>query len=148
MGDCVRNCKRISVVEGSGSSTSMAVSKKRRIIGLTSSDLELGENCSCVESPVKTVSPANAGAENAGDLCRSFCTDQFPVSCCSSNESSEVVRESLRLIDLEVNFSKTECTSIWFLLLSVWLLRKRTKKESKTKFKLTSAPLLSFFGYF
>ena len=48
MGDCVRNCKRISVVEGSGSSTSMAVSKKRRIIGLTSSDLELGENCLCV----------------------------------------------------------------------------------------------------
>uniref|UniRef100_A0A2N9HU62 Cyclin-dependent kinase inhibitor n=1 Tax=Fagus sylvatica TaxID=28930 RepID=A0A2N9HU62_FAGSY len=107
MGDCVRNCKRISVVEGSGSSTSMAVSKKRRIIGLTSSDLELGENCLCVDSPVKTVSPANSGAENAGDLCRSFCTDQFPVSCCSSNESSEVVRESLRLIDLEAKSFET-----------------------------------------
>ena len=60
MGDCVRNCKRISVVEGSGSSTSMAVSKKRRIIGLTSSDLELRQNCFCVDSLVKTVSPANS----------------------------------------------------------------------------------------
>uniref|UniRef100_A0A2N9IXE8 Retrotransposon Copia-like N-terminal domain-containing protein n=1 Tax=Fagus sylvatica TaxID=28930 RepID=A0A2N9IXE8_FAGSY len=55
MGDCMRNCKRISVVEGSGSSTSMAVSKKRRIIGLTSSDLELKENCLCMDSPMKTI---------------------------------------------------------------------------------------------
>ncbi|GMY06894.1 cyclin-dependent kinase inhibitor 7-like isoform X2 [Fagus crenata] len=107
----------------------MAVSKKRRIIGLTSSDLELEENCLCVDSPVKTVSPAISAGENTCDLCRSFCTDQFPVSCCLSNESSEVVRESLRLIDLEVNFSKTECTSIWFAFLSVWLLRKRNEKE-------------------
>ena len=129
MGHCVRNCKRISVVEGSGSSTSMVVSKKRRIIGLTLSDLELGENCLCVDSPVKPVSLANSVGENIGDLCRSFCTDQIPMSCCSSNESSEVVRESLRLIDLEVNFLKTICTSIWFAFLSVWLLRKQNEKE-------------------
>ena len=132
MGDCVRNCKRISVVEGSSSSTSMAVSKKRRIIGLTSSDLDLRQNCFCVDSPVKTVSPTNSAGENTDDLCKSFCTDQFSVSCCLSNESSEVVKESLRLIDLE-NFSKTECGSIYFAFLSIWLLRKRNEKGKKNE---------------
>ena len=104
MGDCVRNFKRIAVVDGSGSgsSTTMAVSKKRRIIGLTSADAELHDARFCFDLPEKTV--YSGGVMNAGDLCTSFCMDQSPVSCCSSNESSEVVRDGFSLIDLEVNF--------------------------------------------
>nr|XP_023912856.1 cyclin-dependent kinase inhibitor 7-like isoform X1 [Quercus suber] len=107
MGDCVRNFKRIAVVDGSGSgsSTAMVVSKKRRIIGLTSSDVELHDARFCFDSPEKTV---NSGrVMNAGDLCTSFCMDQFPVSCCSSNESSEVVRDGFSLIDLEAKGFET-----------------------------------------
>ncbi|XP_075673339.1 cyclin-dependent kinase inhibitor 7 isoform X1 [Castanea sativa] len=107
MGDCVRNCKRITVVDGSGSgtNTTMAVSKKRRIIGLTSLDAELHDARFCFDSPEKTVN--SGGVMNAGDLCTSFCMDQFPVSCCSSNESSEFVRDGFRLMDLEAKSFET-----------------------------------------
>ncbi|XP_050262201.1 cyclin-dependent kinase inhibitor 7-like isoform X2 [Quercus robur] len=111
MGDCVRNFKRIAVVDGSGSgsSTTMAVSKKRRIIGLTSSDVELHDARFCFDSPEKTVN--SGGVMNAGDLCTSFCMDQFPVSCCSSNESSEVVRDGFSLIDLAKSFETVDSTT-------------------------------------
>ncbi|KAL4615471.1 hypothetical protein ACB092_07G127200 [Castanea dentata] len=107
MGDCVRNCKRITVVDGSGSgsNTTMAVSKKRRIIGLTSLDAELHDARFCFDSPEKTVN--SGGVMNAGELCTSFCMDQFPVSCCSSNESSEFVRDGFRLMDLEAKSFET-----------------------------------------
>ena len=93
MDDCVRSCKRNAVEDGS--SAGAAVSKKRRVVGLASSNVELENQSLCMEY---------SGGMNAGDLCSSFCTDQFPASCCSSNESSEVVRDNLRLLDLEVNF--------------------------------------------
>ncbi|KAK9988352.1 hypothetical protein SO802_028591 [Lithocarpus litseifolius] len=114
MGDCVRNCKRIAAVDGSGSgsgsSTTMGVSKKRRIIGLTSSDVELHDARFCFDSPEKTVN--FGGVMNAGDLCTSFCMDQFPVSCCSSNESSEVFRNGFSLIDLEAkSFESVDSTT-------------------------------------
>ncbi|XP_030942586.1 cyclin-dependent kinase inhibitor 7-like isoform X2 [Quercus lobata] len=111
MGDCVRNFKRIAVLDGSGSgsSTTMAVSKKRRIIGLTSSDVELHDARFCFDSPEKTVN--SGGVMNAGDLCTSFCMDQFPVSCCSSNESSEVVRDGFSLIDLAKSFETVDSTT-------------------------------------
>ena len=126
MGDCVRNLKRIAVVDGSGSgsSTTMAVSKKRRIIGLTSADAELHDARFCFDLPEKTV--YSGGVMNAGDLCTSFCMDQSPVSCCSSNESSEVVRDGFSLIDLEVNFWE-----ILSPLLSVWLPRKKNKQKKQ-----------------
>ncbi|XP_062177591.1 cyclin-dependent kinase inhibitor 7 isoform X2 [Alnus glutinosa] len=94
-GDCVRNCKRNAVVEGS--STGAAVAKRRRVVGFASPNVELENQRLCMDS----------GGMNAGDLCSSFCTDQFPSSCCSSNESSEVMRDNLRRLDLEAKSSET-----------------------------------------
>ncbi|XP_059433431.1 cyclin-dependent kinase inhibitor 7-like [Corylus avellana] len=95
MEDSVRNCKRNAVVEGS--SAGAGVSKRRRVVGLASSNVDLENQSLCMDS----------GGMNAGDLCSSFCTDQFPASCCSSNESSEVVRDNLRLLDLEAKSFET-----------------------------------------
>ncbi|KAB1207103.1 Cyclin-dependent kinase inhibitor 7 [Morella rubra] len=108
MGDAVRNCKRNAVLEAS--STVSTVSKKRRIAGLSSSNAKLESTRSCVDSPENAVSPVNSedfARVNAGVLCSSVCTDQLPASCCSSNESCEVVRDSLKLMDLEAKSFET-----------------------------------------
>lgn len=108
MGDAVRNCKRNAVLEAS--STVSTVSKKRRIVGLSSSNAKLESTRSCVDSPENAVSPVNFedfARVNAGVLCSSVCTDQLPASCCSSNESCEVVRDSLKLMDLEAKSFET-----------------------------------------
>ncbi|XP_041009749.1 cyclin-dependent kinase inhibitor 7-like isoform X1 [Juglans microcarpa x Juglans regia] len=113
MGDCTRKCKRnIAAVEGSGSSTSTstAVSKRLRIVGLPSLTVELENPLSCVALPGNVASPANSvdtEAVNAGALSSSFCSDQLPASWCSSNESSEVVKDSFRLMDLKAKSFET-----------------------------------------
>lgn len=108
MGDCTRKCKRnIAAVEGSSTSTSTRVSKRMRIVGLPSLTVELENPLSCVALPGNVASPANSvdsEAMNAGALSSSFRSDQLPASWCSSNESSEVVKDRFRLMDLEVNF--------------------------------------------
>ncbi|XP_035540605.1 cyclin-dependent kinase inhibitor 7-like isoform X2 [Juglans regia] len=117
MGDCTRKCKRnIAAVEGSSTSTStstsmsMAVSKRMRIVGLPSLTVELENPLSCVALPGNVSSPANSvdsEAVNAGALSSSFCSDQLLASWCSSNESSEVVKDSFRLMDLEAKSFET-----------------------------------------
>lgn len=133
MGDCARNCKRNAVVEGS-STAAAAVAKRRRVVGLASSNVELENQRLCMDS----------GGVNAGDLCSSFCTDQFPASCCSSNESSEVVRGNLRCLDLEVNFEfeflNLEYGSIRFEFVSVTprvVDEKTVEREIKLRFELS-----------
>ena len=85
-------------------------SKRRRIASRElrtspSSNVESRSNCCFVNSPPDSSSPVQS--ENSvelvlGDLCASSCADHTPVSLCSSNETGEVVRNSLRSADLEV----------------------------------------------
>ncbi|KAG7977768.1 hypothetical protein I3843_05G047300 [Carya illinoinensis] len=111
MGDCTRKCKRnIAAVEGSSTSTSTWVSKRMRIVGLPSLTVELENPLSCVALPGNVASPANSvdsEAMNAGALSSSFRSDQLPASWCSSNESSEVVKDRFRLMDLEAKSFET-----------------------------------------
>ncbi|KAG6711428.1 hypothetical protein I3842_05G052400 [Carya illinoinensis] len=113
MGDCTRKCKRnIAAVEGSSTSTSTStrVSKRMRIVGLPSLTVELENPLSCVALPGNVASPANSvdsEAMNAGALSSSFRSDQLPASWCSSNESSEVVKDRFRLMDLEAKSFET-----------------------------------------
>jgi hypothetical protein len=137
-GDCVRNCKRNAVVEGS--STGAAVAKRRRVVGFASPNVELENQRLCMDS----------GGMNAGDLCSSFCTDQFPSSCCSSNESSEVMRDNLRRLDLEVNFEfeflNLEYGSIRFEFVSV-TPRVVDEKTGERERELSFEPFFFCFFY-
>ncbi|KAG2703579.1 hypothetical protein I3843_06G136300 [Carya illinoinensis] len=109
MGDCTRNCKRNAPLEGS-STGATAASKRRRIVSLPDENVELEKYParSFVDLPENAAAQANSAdtrAANAGVLRSSFCEDQLTASCCSSNESSEVVRDNLRLMDLEAKIS-------------------------------------------
>lgn len=127
MGDYTRNCKRNAPLEGS-STGATAISKRRRVACLPDKNaVELEKYPrSFVDFSKNAAAPANSAeyrATSAGVLCSSFCSDQFTASCCSSNESSEVARDNLRLMDLEVNFKfeflnlmPRSRWSIWFPL--------------------------------
>ncbi|EXC17359.1 Cyclin-dependent kinase inhibitor 7 [Morus notabilis] len=98
MGDCKRNAG-ISAMGAASSADN--TSKRRKIEEFSTVDIdddgddELGIGRLGVNSPVKYW--------DDGDTCSaSFCLDRSPASCCSSNESSDVVKDGLRLVDLEL----------------------------------------------
>ncbi|XP_024028999.1 cyclin-dependent kinase inhibitor 7 [Morus notabilis] len=111
MGDCKRNAG-ISAMGAASSADN--TSKRRKIEEFSTVDIdddgddELGIGRLGVNSPVKYW--------DDGDTCSaSFCLDRSPASCCSSNESSDVVKDGLRLVDLEVKrfeFETVDSTSI------------------------------------
>ncbi|KAJ6345865.1 hypothetical protein OIU78_008513 [Salix suchowensis] len=90
MGESERNSKRIAETEILESSTT-SYSKKMKFdfdeFSLPSVDFKLQAH-----------------------LCTAICGDSL-VSCCSSNESIKVVKDSLRFIDLEAKSSETESST-------------------------------------
>ncbi|XP_022749169.1 cyclin-dependent kinase inhibitor 7-like [Durio zibethinus] len=127
MGDCVRSCKRSAeTAEVEASTTSFSLSKRRKIVGsrelqelaLTSPAIELEIPRSVSNSqdkPAIVASSSNSGGVLAGDMCSSRCFSESSASRCSSNESSDIVKDSLRFVDLEAKSFETEistCISI------------------------------------
>ena len=112
MADCKRNAG-IAVMEAS----TEGMSKRRKVHELSTVDIddvddELGFGSLGVNSPAKCW-------DDAGDTCSSFCLDRSPASCCSSNESSDVVKDGgLRLLDLKVGFvaSILQCPSFFLFV--------------------------------
>ncbi|KAJ4839630.1 hypothetical protein Tsubulata_034661 [Turnera subulata] len=124
--DCARDCKRsasVAVLESSSTSFSNN-NKKTRVIDFDSEELttsspvplksfQLQPQQQCRLSPVsnppeKAASPAtsssNSGAVLAGDVSPA----DSAVSLCSSNVSSEAVKDSFRFLDLEAKSFETE----------------------------------------
>ncbi|GMN37589.1 hypothetical protein TIFTF001_006939 [Ficus carica] len=109
MADCKRNAG-IAVMVAS----TEGMSKRRKVHELSTADIddgddELGFGSLGVNSPAKCW-------DDAGDTCSSFCLDRSPASCCSSNESSDVVKDGgLQLLDPEekcFEFEIADSTSI------------------------------------
>ncbi|XVE93345.1 hypothetical protein REPUB_Repub01dG0183800 [Reevesia pubescens] len=121
MGDCMRNCKRSAETEGmEASSTSFSLSKRRKTVGnsreleLTSPDIEL-ENPRFIsnskDKPIAVATSSNSGGVIAGDMCSRLCPDESSASRCSSNESCDILKDSLRFVDLEAKSSETEIST-------------------------------------
>ncbi|GLU09296.1 hypothetical protein SLE2022_261620 [Rubroshorea leprosula] len=115
MGDCTRNCKRISgASDVEVSSTSVSLSKRSKILKeseLPSPEMELEGPRLFSHLLEKAASPAkssNSGVVLVGELSSSICSDESLVSHCSSNESCEIVQDSLRFVDLEAKSFETE----------------------------------------
>lgn len=133
MGDCIRSCKRSAeTADMEASSTSFSVSKRRKIVSsrelqgleLTSPDVELENprflsNSRGKRNTTVATSP-NSGGFLAGETCSSLCSGDSSASRCSSNESCDIVKDSLRFVDLEVNFEFKFRFSLLFY--PVWLM--------------------------
>lgn len=91
-------------------------SVKRRKVGSGDEELRFALSCEQLEnrrglviSPENSVSEVPSGnfgrvAAAAEDQCSSPSSDRGSASCCSSNGSSELVKERLKFADLEVEF--------------------------------------------
>ncbi|EOX98220.1 hypothetical protein QUC31_015289 [Theobroma cacao] len=123
MGDCMRSCKRSAeTAEMEASSTSFSLSKRRKTVDsrelqefeLTSPDIEL-ENphflSNSQDKPITVATSSNSGGVLAGDMCSSFCSGESSASRCSSNESCDIVNDSLRFVDLEAKSFETEIST-------------------------------------
>ncbi|XP_042507343.1 cyclin-dependent kinase inhibitor 1-like [Macadamia integrifolia] len=98
-----------------GTATSTGATKRRKVV---SAELQFSPSCVQLSSPLpvitpeRSVSPANS--ENSDQViteerCSSPNSDHVQVSQCSSNGSTELVKESLRSVDLE---DEDECFHI------------------------------------
>ncbi|XVE49176.1 hypothetical protein DITRI_Ditri01bG0061400 [Diplodiscus trichospermus] len=123
MGDCMRNCKRSAeTAEMEASSTSFSLSKRRKTVGsrelqeleLTSPDIEFQNPrflSNSLDKPITVATSSNSGGALAGDMCSSLCSGYSSASRCSSNESCDIVKDSLRLVDLEAKSFETEIST-------------------------------------
>ncbi|OMO74122.1 Cyclin-dependent kinase inhibitor [Corchorus capsularis] len=105
------------------SSTSFSLSKKRKRDGsrelqeleLTSPDIEfdnLRNVSSSQEKLITVATSSNSGGAPAGDMCSSLCSgSESSASRCSSNESCDIVKDSLRFVDLEAKSFETEIST-------------------------------------
>ncbi|XP_022762330.1 cyclin-dependent kinase inhibitor 7-like isoform X2 [Durio zibethinus] len=123
MADCMRSCKRSAeTAEMEASSTSFSLSKRTKAVDsrelqeleLTSPDIEL-ENPSFLsntqEKPITVATSSNPGGVIAGDMCSSLCSGEPSASRCSSNESWDIVKDSLRFVDLGAKSFETEIST-------------------------------------
>ncbi|XWS39965.1 hypothetical protein CRYUN_Cryun18bG0099600 [Craigia yunnanensis] len=116
----MRSCKRSAeTAEMEASSTSFPLSKRRKTVGsrelheleLTSPDIEL-ENprflSNSQDKPITVATSSNSDGVLAGDMCSSLCSSESSASSCSSNESCDIVKDSLRFVDLEAKSFETK----------------------------------------
>nr|KJB79233.1 hypothetical protein B456_013G042600 [Gossypium raimondii] len=113
MGDCMRNCKRSAeAAEMEASSTSFSLSKRRKTVGsrelqeleLTSPDIELGTTrilSNSLNKPIYLATSSGSCGVLAGDMCSGLFSGDSSASRCSSNESCDILKDSLRFVDLE-----------------------------------------------
>ncbi|KAJ6716648.1 CYCLIN-DEPENDENT KINASE INHIBITOR [Salix koriyanagi] len=113
MGESERNSKRIAETEILESSTT-SFSKKMKFdfdeFSLPSVDFKLQAHLCTAMSPGNLISSAASSNSDRFITGNSSCGDSL-VSCCSSNESIKVVKDSLRFIDLEAKSSETESST-------------------------------------
>ncbi|KAJ6310552.1 hypothetical protein OIU76_015303 [Salix suchowensis] len=113
MGESERNSKRIAETEILESSTT-SYSKKMKFdfdeFSLPSVDFKLQAHLCTAMSPGNLISSAASSNSDRFITGNSSCGDSL-VSCCSSNESIKVVKDSLRFIDLEAKSSETESST-------------------------------------
>ncbi|KAA3488702.1 cyclin-dependent kinase inhibitor 7 [Gossypium australe] len=127
MGDCMRNCKRSAeAAEMEASSTSFSLSKRRKTVGsrelqeleLTSPDIELGTTrilSNSLNKPIYLATSSDSCGVLAGDMCSGLFSGDSSASRCSSNESCDILKDSLRFVDLEAKSFETEistCTNV------------------------------------
>nr|KJB79229.1 hypothetical protein B456_013G042600 [Gossypium raimondii] len=136
MGDCMRNCKRSAeAAEMEASSTSFSLSKRRKTVGsrelqeleLTSPDIELGTTrilSNSLNKPIYLATSSGSCGVLAGDMCSGLFSGDSSASRCSSNESCDILKDSLRFVDLEVNFELNISFFLFFFCFRVWLHRK------------------------
>ncbi|XWS68013.1 hypothetical protein CRYUN_Cryun04dG0053800 [Craigia yunnanensis] len=120
MGDCMRSCKRSAeTAEVEASSTSFSVSKRRKTIDsreleLTSPDIEL-ENPRFLSNsqgkPITVATSSNSVGVLSRDMYSSLFSGDSSASRCSSNESWDIVKDSLRFVDLEAKSFETEIST-------------------------------------
>ncbi|XP_040965966.1 cyclin-dependent kinase inhibitor 7 isoform X4 [Gossypium hirsutum] len=127
MGDCMRNCKRSAeAAEMEASSTSFSLSKRRKTVGsrelqeleLTSPDIELGTTrilSNSLNKPIYLATSSGSCGVLSGDMCSGLFSGNSSASRCSSNESCDILKDSLRFVDLEAKSFETEistCTNV------------------------------------
>ncbi|GLT98325.1 hypothetical protein SLE2022_158340 [Rubroshorea leprosula] len=141
MGDYGRNCKRNSAASEMEevSSASVSLSKKSKIFKEFESpspgiELEIPRLFShFLEKPVSPATSSNSGGVVVGEVSSSICWDESLVSHCFSNESCEIVKESLTFVDLEAKSFETEIS---------------TCNNSSNKFSKETTPLSQLRGDF
>ncbi|GMI83651.1 hypothetical protein HRI_002034400 [Hibiscus trionum] len=108
------------------SSTSFSLSKRRKAVGprelqeweLTSPDIELEKPrflSNSQNQPINFEASSDSCGVQGGDMCSSLFSGDSPASRCSSNESCDILKDSLRIVDLEPKSFETEvstCTNI------------------------------------
>ncbi|XP_039006877.1 cyclin-dependent kinase inhibitor 7-like isoform X2 [Hibiscus syriacus] len=123
----MRNCKRSGeTAEMEPSCSSFSLSKRRKAVGprelkeleLTSPDIEL-ENprflSNSENQPINFATFSDSCGLQAGDMCSGLFSGDSLFSRCSSNEPCDILKDSLRIVDLEAKSSETEistCTNI------------------------------------
>ncbi|XWS62886.1 hypothetical protein CRYUN_Cryun06bG0049100 [Craigia yunnanensis] len=116
----MRSCKRIAeTAEMEASTTSFSLSKRRKTVAsreleLTSPDIEL-ENPHLLSNsqnkPITVANSSNSVGVLACEMCSSLCSGESSASRCSSNESCDIVKDSLRFVDLEAKSFETEIST-------------------------------------
>ncbi|KAJ6927075.1 cyclin-dependent kinase inhibitor 7-like isoform X1 [Populus alba x Populus x berolinensis] len=114
MGESARNSTRVAETEITESSIT-SFSKKMNFdfeeFNSPSLNLKLQPHRCTNMSPQKVVSPGNSS--NPGGVLTGFssCGDSPVLSCCSSNAPVQVVKDSLRFLDLEAKSPETESST-------------------------------------
>jgi hypothetical protein len=107
MGESARNSTRVAETEIPESSIT-SFSKKMNFdfeeFNSPSLNLKLQPHRCTDMSPQKVVSPGNSSNPSGVLTGFSSCGDSPVLSCCSSNAPVQVVKDSLRFLDLEVKF--------------------------------------------
>lgn len=113
MGESARNSKRIAetgILESSITSFSKKMKFDFDEFSLPSFNFKLQAHLRTTMSPDNLISSAASSNSDRFITSNSSCGDS-PVSCCSSNESIKVAKDSLRFIDLEAKSSETESST-------------------------------------
>ncbi|TYI95047.1 hypothetical protein E1A91_D02G249700v1 [Gossypium mustelinum] len=113
MGDCMRSYKRsVERAEMEASKKRLLLSKRRKsVVSIELQELALASPADVELDNAITAASATSDVVFAGDKCCRLSHDEFSFSSCSSNGCCDVVKDSLRFVDLKAKSFETEIST-------------------------------------
>ncbi|KAB2042815.1 hypothetical protein ES319_D02G243500v1 [Gossypium barbadense] len=113
MGDCMRSYKRsVERAEMEASKKRLLLSKRRKsVVSIELQELALASPADVELDNAITAASATSDVVFAGDKCCRLSHDEFSFSSCFSNGCCDVVKDSLRFVDLKAKSFETEIST-------------------------------------
>ncbi|KAK8311419.1 hypothetical protein V6Z12_D02G249400 [Gossypium hirsutum] len=113
MGDCMRSYKRsVERAEMEASKKRLLLSKRRKsVVSIELQELALASPADVELDNAITAASATSDVVFAGDKCCRLSHDEVSFSSCFSNGCCDVVKDSLRFVDLKAKSFETEIST-------------------------------------